>query len=117
MRRPFESSHFLLLLRRDDCHDEIHQQHRAVEGEESQHEQQADDGGVNVEIVAETRAHACDHAVGFAPRESFVIGHVSSFRFVHLLYAGIRKGLRVICIFVLRDNWRLLRTVERFPAR
>jgi hypothetical protein len=44
-----------LLLRRDNCHDEIHQKHGAVEGEESQHEHQADDDGVDVEIIT----HAC----------------------------------------------------------
>src|SRR5258708_36443837 len=57
----------------DKCHDDISDYDGEMQAsEESQHEQQAHDGRVNVEIFAESAAQAGKHTVGAASGKLFV---------------------------------------------
>jgi len=73
----------------DHHHDEVGQQNAGAGDEEEQDEDQADDGGVHAHVVAETGAHACDHAVGHTAGKFFVVVHSILLCFSEKTYAGI----------------------------
>src|SRR3970282_2253020 len=66
------------LLRDNQRHDQINYRDSSEAREERQHGQQADDGRVNAEIFAQSRAHTRDHAVGCTACQLLVVGvHVA----------------------------------------
>ena len=62
------------LLGDDQRHDQVDQRDPAEAGEERQQGQQADDGRVDAEVLAQACAHARDHAVGGTAGQLFVFG-------------------------------------------